>query len=60
MKMFLKYFLLYHFLCNEVLAEDKIFGTSVAFFENFITELGLDFVMIIKNAETGNSHCKTN
>ena len=52
--MFLKHFLLYHFLYNEVLADEEIFGTPVAFFEDFITELDLDFVMIVKNAETSN------
>ena len=47
---FLK-FLLFCLFFKGVTMEGNIFGTPVDFFHDFISELNLDFAMIIKNSE---------
>ena len=39
--------------------ETNILGTPVPFFEDFIKELNLDFIMVIKNGDLGNELLST-
>ena len=39
--------------------ETNILGTSVVFFEDFIKELNLDFIMVIKNDDLGDEMLST-
>merc|ERR1712013_472573 len=44
-------FLLFCLFFKGVIFEENIFGTPVDFFQDFISELNLDFVMILKNSK---------
>ena len=39
--------------------ETNILGTPVPFFEDFIKELNLDFIMVIKNGDLGDELLST-
>ena len=47
---YLKFVLFWIFFKGAIM-EGNIFGTPVDFFLDFVSELHLDFVMIIKNSE---------
>ena len=60
--MYINKFLLFSFFFNCIWMEENILGTPVVFFEDFIRELNLDFIMVVKNGDLGDKlfqkqHC---
>ena len=52
-------FLWFYFFFKGVWMETNILGTSVVFFEDFIKELNLDFIMVVKNGDLGDELLST-
>ena len=44
---------MFYFIFKGVLMNENILGTPVVFFEDFIKELNLDFIMVIQNGDIG-------
>ena len=52
-------FLLFYFIFKGVLINKNILGTPAVFFEDFIKELNLDFIMAIHNGDLGDELLST-
>jgi hypothetical protein len=52
-------FLLFYLFFKGVCINANILGTPIVFFEEFIKELNLDFIMVIKNDDLGDELLST-